>query len=192
MTSGSNTSNQLGRISEALLHSSRCPVLPPWNKTLSFLRILIWCWWNKFEIPLLRSVALNCQSYQYRFLKLNLTDRVEMYPNCVLSIIWVTISKFSISNLQSRTEIYLIDPPAHHPLLHLLLTTTSVLFGRCICIRIFCLNFQMLKNQNGATANGGVIKQDPKVTEGSRACTIMWFPPSFIGNPGSTGVVRCN
>lgn len=31
----------------------------------------------------------------------------------------------------------------------------------------------MLKNQNGATANGGVIKQDPKVTEGSRACTIM-------------------
>lgn len=111
MTSGSNTSNQLGRISEALLYTSRCSVLPPWNKTILFLRILIKCWWNKFEIPLLRSVALNCQSYQYRFLKLNLTDRVEMYPNCVLSIIWVTISKFSISNLQSRTEIYLIDPP---------------------------------------------------------------------------------
>lgn len=31
----------------------------------------------------------------------------------------------------------------------------------------------MLKNQNGTTANGGVIKQDPKVTEGSRACAIM-------------------
>lgn len=31
----------------------------------------------------------------------------------------------------------------------------------------------MLKNQNGTTANGGVIKADPKVTEGSRACVIM-------------------
>lgn len=36
-----------------------------------------------------------------------------------------------------------------------------------------CFQFQMLKNQNGTTANGGVIKADPKVTEGSRACVIM-------------------
>jgi len=30
-----------------------------------------------------------------------------------------------------------------------------------------------LKEQNGTTANGGQIKADPKIAQGSRACTIM-------------------
>ena len=38
---------------------------------------------------------------------------------------------------------------------------------------IFVLEFQFLKEQNGTTANGGQIKSDPKVAQGSRACTVM-------------------
>ena len=33
--------------------------------------------------------------------------------------------------------------------------------------------FQYLKDQNGTTANGGQIKMDPKVAQGSRACSVM-------------------